>query len=365
MKILLINTVPTDKNGITNVLFNYLKAMDTEGLQMDFVSINQPDEYYVREIEKREGQLFVLPRLNGTVSYWKSLCNLIRKNRYNIVHIHGNSHTTVLELTAARAAGCGVRIVHAHTTTCKYVVVHKLLAPMFHTLCTLGIACGESAGKFMFGKRPFTVLNNGVDIDKFTFNQEHRDAIRKKHGWDGCRVLGHVGYFLEVKNQQWIIEILRELLNNDDTYRLVLIGNGKLREQVTSKAREYGILDKVTFTGKIDNVDEYLNAMDLVLMPSLFEGLPLSLIEQQANGLRCVVSDTITTEVDKTGNLTFLSLSASAKEWADEIASIKMISDEKRKEMSELAVQSIVRCGYRIKDEALKLKNIYRDSKLE
>lgn len=365
MKILLINTVSTDKNGITNVLFNYLKAMDTEGIQMDLVSINQPDEYYVKEVEKRGGQLFVLPRLNGTVLYWKSLRNLIRENMYNAVHIHGNSHTTVLELTAARAAGCGVRMVHAHTTTCKYIVAHKLLAPMFHALCTHGIACGEAAGKFMFGKHPFTVVNNGVDTEKFAFNQEHRDAIRKKCCWDGCKVIGHVGYFLEVKNQQWIIEVLRELLNDDDTYRLVLIGDGKLREQVTAKAGEYGILDKVTFTGKINSVDKYLNAIDLILMPSLFEGLPLSLIEQQANGLRCVVSDTITAEVDKTGNLIFLPLSISAVEWAKQITQIEMISDAERKEMSEDAVKSITKCGYSIKDEALKLKKIYLDSKAE
>ena len=88
MKILLINTVPTDKNGITNVLFNYLRAMSPEGIQLDLVSINQPDEYYVKEVEKRGGQLFVLPRLNGTVSYWKSLRNLIHDNKYDAVHIH-------------------------------------------------------------------------------------------------------------------------------------------------------------------------------------------------------------------------------------------------------------------------------------
>lgn len=365
MKILLINTVPTDKNGITNVLFNYLKAMNPDGMQIDLVSINQPEKYYLKEVEKRGGQLFVLPRLNGTVSYWKSLCDLIRKIRYDAVHIHGNSHTTVLELTAARVAGCGVRMVHAHTTTCKYVVAHKLLAPIFHNLCTHGIACGEAAGKFMFGKRPFTVINNGVDTERFVFNLEHRDVIRKKHNWDGCKVIGHVGYFLEVKNQQWIIEVLRELLNIDGTYRVVLIGDGKLKKQVADKAGQYGILDRITFAGKIDNVNEYLSAMDLVLMPSLFEGLPLSLIEQQANGLRAVVSDTITTEVDKSGNLRFLSLSNTAKEWAEEIVSMRMITDEERKEMSAIAIKSIENCGYSIKREALKLKKIYIDSVVE
>ena len=359
MKILEINTVRTGKNGITNVIFNYLRAMDTEGIQMDLVSINQPDEYYIKEIERRGGQLFVLPRLNGTVSYWKSLRKLICENRYDAVHIHGNSHTTVLELTAARAAGCVVCMVHAHNTTCKHVVVHKLLTPVFHSLCTHGLACGEDAGKFMFGKHPFIVVNNGVDTEKFAFHQEHRDAIRKKHNWYGCKVIGHVGSFYEVKNHQQIIEIFRELVNRDDSYRLLLIGDGILRTFIAEKAKRYGIADNITFTGNINNVNEYLSAVDLILMPSLFEGLPLSLIEQQTNGLRCVVSDAITTETNKTGNLTFLSLSASAKEWAEKVSAIKMISDSERKRMSDRAVQAIKRSGYSIQEEALKLRNLY------
>ena len=365
MKILLINTVPTDKNGITNVLFNYIRAMDTVEIQMDLVSINQPDEYYVKEVEKKGGQLFVLPRLNGTVSYWKSLCNLIRKNRYDAIHIHGNSHTTILELTAAKVANCKVRIVHAHTTRCMHKWMHKILAPFFNYLCTMNLACGRDAGKFMFGNRPFSVISNGVDTDKFAFHQEYRELLRRTYNWQGCKVIGHVGYFSEVKNHRWIIEVFRELVKRDNTFRLVLIGDGELREGIFKTAEMYGILDKVFFIGNISNVDEYLNAMDLVLMPSLFEGLPLSLIEQQANGLRCVVSDTITTEADKTGNLTFLPLSVTAEEWANEIALIKMVSDEERNVMSERAVQSITKCGYCIKGEALKLKKLYIDSKVE
>ena len=362
MKILLINTVVTDKNGITNVLFNYLRAMDTDGMQFDLVSINQPDEYYIKAVEMRGGKLFVLPRLNGMVLYWKSLRNIIRDNNYDAVHIHGNSHTTILELTAAKLAGCGVRMVHAHSTTCKYVVLHKILAPLFHILCTHGLACGEAAGKFMFGKNPYTVVNNGVDTQKFAFSQEYRDFIRKKYNWEGCKVINHVGYFSEVKNHQWIIEVFRELLCKDNTYRLVLIGDGGLKSFIIEKARKYGVLDRITFTGNINNVNEYLSASDLVLMPSLFEGLPLTLIEQQANGLRCVVSDNITKEVDKTGNLTFLPLSASVEEWAQTIAQIKMISTEERKDMSAQAILSIIACNYSINGEAEKLKKYYLQS---
>ena len=359
MKILLINTVPTDKNGITNVIFNFLRAIDRSEIQLDLVSINHPDNFVLDEVIKLNINIHVLPRLSNILSYWVSLWKLIRQNKYDAVHIHGNSHTTVLELSAAKMAGCKTRIVHAHTTKCLNIYVHKLLTPSFNFLYTDGLACGEAAGRFMFDQNKFSIINNGIDTEKFAFNQEVRKYIRIKNQWDGCKVIGHVGYFLEVKNHKWIIEVFRELVNKDQSYRLVLIGDGKLRELIVNKAKEYDLLKYITFTGSISNVDEYLNAIDLIIMPSLFEGLPLSLIEQQANGLRCVVSDTITKEVDKTNNLTFLSLSCSPKEWSDIIVNMKVLSDSDRKQKSDKAVKDIIKNGYSIKEEARKLKKLY------
>lgn len=358
IKILLINTVPTGKNGITNVLFNYLRAMDTADMQMDLVAINQPDDYYVNEVEKKGGHVYVLPRLHGTISYWMALYNLIRENRYDAVHIHGNSHTTILELSAAKFAECKVRIVHAHSTKCSHIVVHRLLKPIFNSLYTCGIACGEAAGKFMYGNNPFDIINNGVDTEKFAFNQNYRDAIRNKHNLHGCKVIGHVGYFSEVKNHFWIIEIFRNLVKKDNTCRLLLIGDGKLKSVITEMAKDYGIIDRIIFTGNINNVDEYLNAMDLVLMPSLYEGLPLSLIEQQANGLICIVSDRITQEVDKSGNIHFVSLSVPSEEWAN-IVLDKLNSKIERGKKSIKAIENIEKCGYSIHKEAKKLYGYY------
>ena len=180
MRILIINTVPTGKNGITNVMFNYLRAITADEITLDLVSINHPDDSYVEEVEQKGGCVYVLNRLDGIIKYWSSLRDLIRGNHYDAVHIHGNSHTTILELTAAKAAGCVVRLVHAHNTTCTHIVLHKLFAPLFNALCTHGLACGEAAGKFMFGKNPFTVLNNGVDSDKFAFRADKRGVIRQK-----------------------------------------------------------------------------------------------------------------------------------------------------------------------------------------
>ena len=357
MKILIINTVPTEKNGITNVIFNYLSAADDTDNIFDYISLNDPDEVYKEAIRRVGGSIHVLKRSSKRLfSYISSLRNIIKVNAYDIVHIHGNSHTVILELIAAKKAGCRVRVVHAHSTKCNSLAVHKLLAPLFNYYYTQGIACGKDAGVFMFGEKPFTVMNNGIDTLKFAFNQQFRKEIREKLGWTGCKVIGHVGYFMTLKNQSFIVDVFECLYKQDSNYRLVLIGDGPMREEIQNKLDSKELGKMACLTGNIDNVNEYLNAIDTIVMPSLFEGLPLTLIEQQANGLLCVVADTITQEADKTGNLKFLSLKASLEDWVQAIIHEDGVSREDR---SKKAIEDITEAGYNIKEQAKKLKSFY------
>ena len=211
----------------------------------------------------------------------------------------------------------------------------------------------------MFGNKPFKVMNNGVDTAQFGFDKEKRDKIRQELGLDGCKVLGHVGYFTKVKNQKFIVDILKELLDKDASYRLLLIGDGPMKKEVEVQSMQLRIRDKIFFTGNINNVHEYLNAIDVIVMPSLFEGLPLTLIEQQANGLPCVVADTITREADKTGLLTFIPLSAPVMKWAE---AVKGINRADRAERSKDAIKSITEAGYNIHEQADKLVNFYQST---
>lgn len=157
MNILLVNTVPTEQNGITGVIFNYLRAMDFDEITLDFLSINTPEAMYRKVIENKGGTLYILSRFNGILAYWKELYSLVKANKYDAIHVHGNSHTLILELSAAWAAGCKVRIVHSHNTTCKYLSVHKFMTPVFNMLYTHALACGEAAGRWMFGTNPFAL----------------------------------------------------------------------------------------------------------------------------------------------------------------------------------------------------------------
>lgn len=360
MKVLVINTVPTEKNGITNVIFNYLSAMEAGEATFDFVSLNDPDKYYSEVVRRNQGEVFVIRRSPSNIyEYIIKLIEVIKRNTYDIVHIHGNSHTLVLELLAAKFAGCQIRIVHAHTTQCNSLLLHKVLSPFFDILCTHRLACGEDAGRFMFGTKSFKVMNNGVDTEKYAFNLEKRNKIREQIGWTDNIVIGHIGYFMPLKNQSFIVDVFERLYQQNPNNRLLLIGDGPLRGEVERKLEEKGLRNVSCLTGNIDNVDDYLNAIDVIVMPSLYEGLPLTLIEQQVNGLVCVVSNNITHEVDKTGNLKFLSLDSSIADWAEAV----MEEDgQSREDRSRKAVVSITAAGYNIKEQAKKLEDFYNEA---
>lgn len=357
MRILIVKLNPFRREGITNVIMNLFTAMDKADIHMDMAAAYEPAAEYTSAFAEHGGKIFVLRRsMRNPVGYIRALARWIKEGGYDGVHVHGNSATMVLEMLAARLAGCSMRIAHSHNTTCKYMQVHKLMNPLFQRLCTHRLACGEEAGKWLFGDRDFTVIRNGIDTGKFAFRQQARDQMRESLGLEENRILiGHVGLFNEAKNQRFLIDILEKL---DDRYRLILVGDGPLREQVRQRAEEANVTRRVIFAGVTDRVGDYLSACDLILMPSLHEGLPLALIEQQANGLQCIVSDNITREADKTGNLQFLPLSAGAQAWAEAVERLSL--PESRMDASLQAIEKIKEKGYDIFDEAARLKEYYR-----
>ena len=364
MKILIINTVATIKNGITNVIFNYLNAINDSEITFDLLCINKPDSYFVKSIEDRGGRVYVVSRkATSLFSYWNNLRKIVKQNKYHAVHIHGNSHTLVLELSAARLGGCKVNMVHAHSSHCKYVVPHIILQPFFNILCSYRLACGEKAGRFMFGKQPFMIVNNGVNTVRYAFDGMRREEVRKHLHFEDNVIVGHVGNFVRVKNHSFLVDVFEKLYQSNTQFRLLLIGDGILREEIEKLLEQKGLADVVHFTGSISNVDDYLNAIDMIIMPSLFEGLPLSLVEQQANGLQCVVSDTVSSEADLTGNICFLPLNTSADGWVTKVN--ELIDLEHRMERSKTSIKQIENKGYSIQKEASKLKDYYHKAILE
>lgn len=360
IKILMISTNPIGKDGITSVIFNIINNINVKYFQIDVLAINNPDNEYKIMVESKGGKLYSLHRdKHHMIKYISNLKTLIKKNKYDIVHVHGNSHTLTLELMIAKHAGCKTRIAHSHNTTCKAKVLNKLLTPFFLHYYTTAIACGNVAGEWMFGHHQFQIINNGINIENFKFNQEARQIIRSKLGIDNNTILlCNVGRFNEQKNHVFLIKILSQLIKKHEDYRLLLIGDGKLQHETKKQVIEYNLEDKVIFLGTTNEIGNYLSSCDLIVMPSLYEGFPVTLVEQQVNGLQCVVSDVITRDVDKTGSITFVPLNDNPDYWAKVITGINISLNRER--LSQENSKIITNAGLDIAHEIIKLEMLYK-----
>ena len=357
MNILVISTVRYRSNGISNVIRNiYLNDTFKED-DISFLFPGDNDAAMVEELEQKGFKVYQFPRYEqGTLAYFRYVKKLVKKYNIELVHVHGNSHALIVELLASKMGGCKIRICHSHNTTCNNTVMHKVLAPFFNILCTERLACGEAAGRWMYGNKPFQIINNGINTEKFRFNEEDRIRIRKQYGiTDNEIVIGHVGNLNIQKNQTVLLDVMSKL-NNIEKFKLLLVGEGQKRAELEEKTLRLGLNNRVIFVGATEEVPAYLSAMDVIAMPSLYEGLPLSLIEEQANGLTCIVSDNITREVNKTGLIKFASLDDLSM-WTNELECVQLDSD--RTTTSRKAITRIIEAGYCIENEAAKTRAIY------
>lgn len=358
MNILVASTERYRLNGVSNVIKNLYCNEVFSKHNLVFLLPEGSDEFMIDELKTFNFKVFLSNRSKkSTIRYFNLIKKIIKSENIDILHIHGNSHTLAIELSAAKSAGCKIRIAHAHSTSCRYQTLHKLLTPIFNKSYTHGFACGKAAGEFMYGIKPFTVINNGIATSRFAYNENACFKIRAQYNLGDNIVIGHVGSFSEVKNQSFLIDILIALLKHSEKYSLMLIGEGKTQVDVKNKAEQLGVLDNVIFTGVTKNVPEFLSACDLIVMPSLFEGFPLTIVEEQANGLKCICSDVITSDVNLTGNISFLSLDEGPGVWADAVKNTVCFSD--RNEASIQAIKKIKEAGYSIEDEVLKLEQYY------
>lgn len=357
IKILIINTMAIDYNGVTDCLLQYLRAMDRSGMQIDIlsaVSVNSKMEKNFLEIGCRVYKIDC--RKKNPPLYVLKLAKFVKKGQYDIVHAHGNSATMAFDMLGAYLGGCKVRIAHSHSTECGSKWLDKMLRPFFYHLYTQGMACGKLAGEWLFQERKYNILPNGREIDSYRYSVDARRDIRNKYNISDELVIGHVGRFNCSKNHKFVLEIFEELLKKRKDIRLILIGEGTLFEQIKMSAAEKNIAKYITFTGSVDNVPEMLSAMDVMVLPSLHEGLPLVVMEWQAAGLPCIISDNITRECAVTELVHYLSLAVGAKKWAEMIV---QISEEKVGRTSKKLADKLKAAGYDIEDNAKKLRELY------
>lgn len=342
-------------DGATNVIMNYYRNMNLDNLQIDFASHNEADTQLLREIEEKGCRYYNLKNRANVFSYFLKLFLILR--HYDILHVNGNSATSSIELLAGKFAGTKLRIAHNHNTKTDHPLIHKLLLPIFKFSYNLCLACSTEAGKWIFGDGNFIVLINAIDLEKYEFSSSDRKEYRENlHISDSTIIVGHVGAFNEQKNHQKLLGIFREFLKIHSDAKLLLVGDGHYLNMIKDKVKEMGLGGNVLFMGMRKDIPSILSTMDVFVFPSKFEGLGLAVIEAQASGLPCLLSDQVPQDVYLSENVYALSLEQRNEVWAKEVDKI-IITDRKRQ--SDKNYMSITYGGYNIKTEAIKLEELY------
>lgn len=359
MKVLLISTVAIRRNGITAVIFNQVKVLKRCGIVFDLVASNQPESNYIAAIEETGGSVFVVPRsTRQIVKYFFALKKLIRGNNYDIVHIHGNSGTCTIEAIAAKMAKAPGVVVHSHSSACRHNILHKILRPVLNRLVDERLACSDVAGKFMFGKRPFHVMNNAIELGRYRYNEAWRQEIRGQYAIaPTAPIIGHVATFNDEKNHSFLLRVFHSYRQIHENAVLMLIGQGKNESEIRNQVKTLGLEACVIFVGGVDNVNVYMSAFDCFILPSLFEGLPLVLLEAQASGMRCLASTAVSTDSNITGNVAFFGLDQTPEQWSKALATC--ICEWDRAAESNAAIQKLSDRGYDLERESATLMRYY------
>lgn len=358
LRVLAVVTVRYAKNGITGVVKNYAECMSPAEALFDYVLINEPSASERAEIESRGGRIFVLPMRNkNPLAYGKRLRAIAASGAYDLLHVHGNSATMLFDLLPGKRAGIPVRIPHGHNTTCNSLLLHKLLSPPFRRSYTHALSCGAEAGAFLYGKYPFTVLNNAVDTGRYRFDAAERTRLRAALALaEDTILLGHVGSFIARKNQRFLIEAFAKAHAVKPCLRLALIGEGEHLPAARALAEVLSLKDAVIFPGGAENAAAWYSAFDCFALPSLQEGLPLTLVEAQCAGLPCLVSEGVTRASDLSGSCTFLPLDQSV--WAAAMEGFAPAPERAIKSAASIA--AVAASGYDIGKNAETLLGFYR-----
>ena len=354
-----------DRAGLETMLMNYYRHIDREQIQFDFLANKPKPGAYEEEVRSLGGRIFVSPGFHPAklFKYQKFMKNLFSEHpEIQIVHAH-NGALAYYALREAQKNGIPHRIAHSHNSKINWDLkwpIKQYCRTHLKNAATDFRGCGELAVSFYFGEeiaknKAYTLIRNAIEEERFIYNESVREKLRRQYQVGDKMVIGHVGRFMYQKNHMFLIDIFAEVHRQNKNTVLLLIGEGELEAKVKEKIAKLGLQDAVIFTGSIPNVNEMYQMMDVFLLPSLYEGLPVVGVEAQASGVKTIFSDTVTREVSITEQTEFISLQSSPEEWAKEI--LKYSKGYERKDMTA----DIVNAGYSIHTEAAKLQKLYLD----
>ncbi len=338
--------------GISAVVLNYYRHTDKEKIVFDCAMPDTKLGEHGRELKKLGCRIEALPlKSRHPIRYWKTLKRLLQEGGYDAIHVH-NNETSFFPLFVAKCCGVQTRVAHAHTVRPikgALGVVKRAFSIFFIGLVsTKRVACSRAAAISIFGKKsllsPKTlILKNAIEVDRFRFDEKKREAYRAQLGLEDRFVLCCVGNLGPEKNHSFALKILREVLREKENAMLVLVGGGKLREELAEEAKRLGLEKRVLFLGVRSDVGSLLSAMDAFLMPSRYEGFAVAALEGASSGLPIFLSDRIPEDLKFYSHARYLSLSLSPADWANAVLGANL--DFNRKD-----------CGDQVKDAGYDLE---------
>lgn len=336
--------------GLENFIMNIYRNLDHDKVQFDVIvhSIREGD--YTKEIEAAGGKVYLAPRKSRhPLGNFFAIRKIVKENGYQVVIRHSDNAFPVLDLLAAWMGGAKKRIYQSHSSNSSHVGLHKFFRMFMGWIPTDRFACSENAGKWMYGKRSFQIVKNAIDVEQNRFSGELREQARNEWQMEDCVVYSHVGIYMPAKNHKFLVEFFSEIVKKQPNARLLLIGEGGLREEIERQVKELHLEKQVILTGIRSDVPKLLQMTDVFLFPSIYEGLPLSVIEAQAAGLPCLISDRITKEVVVTDQVVSMSPDEPKERWAQQAVAL---SENPRDSYAVTSQELVRKAGYDVKDLA-------------
>ncbi|MFI3260483.1 MAG: glycosyltransferase family 1 protein [bacterium] len=343
--------------GVEACMMNYFKYIDKKNFDFYFICDEDSTKIPYDDIKKLGGYVVLVPAYQKIFKFIKEFKKVCKENKFDIVHSNVNL-LSVFPLYAAKKSGIKVRVAHSHSTSNKREwkknIFKNTLKPFSKLYATDYFACSELAGRYQFGNKTFdkglvTIINNAIEVDKFKFDEKIRKEKRKELNIeDSTLVVGHIGRFVEQKNHSFLIDIFKEVNKDNKDSVLLLAGEGPLQDMIKDKVKNLNLENSVLFLGQRSDARELYQAMDVFVLPSLYEGLPVVGVEAQASGLQCLLSDDMTKETKIVDSTLFLSRKNGVSVWSEKIISLQKL--DILKEIDE---------KYNIKNEIKKIEKKY------
>lgn len=352
------------RGGAETLIMNIYRNLDRSKVQFDFITHNEEPGDYDDEIKALGGNIKIIPSLGttGPYAYVKNLIQVMSAADYAAVHAH-TDYQSGFPALAAKICGINNRICHSHSNNWlkkagpKEALLLKILQTLINLSGTKFCSCSEEAAAFLFGKKNAQVLRNGIDLSEYqTVPAMSRERVLKELGLQTeAKVIGHVGRFSKSKNQLFILDVLKKLLVEDDSYIAILVGDGPVRETIEEEATKKGIQKHIRFLGERPDIPLLMSSFDVFLFPSLFEGFGMVMLEAQAAGTPCIASQHVPKETDMgLGIVKYLSLD-DVDHWCTSVKTAIQLEKQDEKNIHE----SITKRGFNVNENVGEWLRLY------